>query len=209
MNNIVIWDWNGTLLDDVDVVIDIMNGVLSKRNLPLLTRERYRRVFTFPVKEYYKRLGFDFGKEKFEDLAIEFIEKYLVSYNKFKLYKGAEKTLASLKEKGYRQIILSAMNKAPLAEQVELFGLQKYFSDIIGIDDHFGKSKKDHGLEIIRKLEKGHKAIMIGDTLHDLEVAQAIGCKCILISHGHQDITVLSGAKAEIVSELKDVLDHV
>jgi phosphoglycolate phosphatase len=209
MNKIIIWDWNGTLLDDIDVVIDVMNGLLSKRNLPLLTRERYRNVFTFPIINYYKKLGFDFGKEKFEDLAIEFIEKYLVSYHRFKLYKGAEKTLACLKEEGYRQIILSATNKANLNEQIEIFGLQKYFSDIIGVDDHFGKSKKDHGLEIIRKLEKGHKATMIGDTLHDLEVAQAIGSKCILISHGHQDKAVLSGAKAEIVGELKDVLEYV
>ena len=62
----VIWDWNGTLLDDNWLCVEVMNTLLSSRNLPLLTLERYRDIFDFPVKNYYEKLGFNFKKESFE-----------------------------------------------------------------------------------------------------------------------------------------------
>ena len=73
----VVWDWNGTLFDDVALCIQVMNGMLEKRGLPQLAGpEQYRQVFTFPVEEYYKALGFDFGREPFSQLAVEYISEY-------------------------------------------------------------------------------------------------------------------------------------
>jgi len=77
---LILWDWNGTLLNDQTICIDAMNRLLVKRGLPLLTEEKYRRVFTFPVKTYYAQLGFDFAKEPFEIPALEFMEQYHVNY---------------------------------------------------------------------------------------------------------------------------------
>ena len=68
----VIWDWNGTLFDDTPLCVEIMGGMLAKRGLAPLDEGRYREVFTFPVRDYYARLGFDFGRESFADLAVEF-----------------------------------------------------------------------------------------------------------------------------------------
>ena len=62
----IIWDWNGTLLDDVDYCRSIINTILIKNNLPQLSFDRYREVFTFPVQDYYKEAGFDFNKVSFE-----------------------------------------------------------------------------------------------------------------------------------------------
>ena len=59
----IIWDWNGTLLNDAWLFVDIMNGVLSNRKLPLITVDDYRKLFCFPVKDYYKKLGFDLENE--------------------------------------------------------------------------------------------------------------------------------------------------
>ena len=73
----VVWDWNGTLFDDVALCIQVMNGMLEKRGLPRLAGpEQYRQVFTFPVEEYYKALGFDFSREPFSQLAAEYISEY-------------------------------------------------------------------------------------------------------------------------------------
>ncbi len=56
----LIWDWNGTLLDDVRMCVNVMNVLLDKYALPELTCEKYKQVFDFPVKDYYANLGFDF-----------------------------------------------------------------------------------------------------------------------------------------------------
>jgi len=73
----IIWDWNGTLLDDMDICISSMNRMLSKRELPELNIDKYRDVFTFPVIDYYKAIGFDFRKEPWDVAAHEFIWLYL------------------------------------------------------------------------------------------------------------------------------------
>ena len=62
----VVWDWNGTILCDVELGIEIMNGLLQQRRLALLTPASYRDLFTMPVQHYYARLGFDFAREPFE-----------------------------------------------------------------------------------------------------------------------------------------------
>ena len=89
----IIWDWNGTLLDDVDIVIGAMNTLLKRRNLPLLGKEKYKKIFTFPVKEYYAQLGFDFSIEPFEKLAVEYMTELNSDKYQFKLYSGVVKIL--------------------------------------------------------------------------------------------------------------------
>src|SRR5262245_43055202 len=50
----VIWDWNGTLLNDVTHAIDTINFLLEPRGLPLMSIERYREIFGFPIRRYYE-----------------------------------------------------------------------------------------------------------------------------------------------------------
>ena len=67
----IIWDWNGTLLDDLDVSMDALNSILTKEQLPLvLDKDEYRKYFQFPVIEYYKKVGFDFAKTPFPILSL-------------------------------------------------------------------------------------------------------------------------------------------
>ena len=68
--SIIIWDWNGTLLDDVSICIDIMNEILGRRGLDKLTRKKYQQIFRFPVIDYYRQLGFDFKRDSFENLSL-------------------------------------------------------------------------------------------------------------------------------------------
>jgi phosphoglycolate phosphatase len=70
----IIWDWNGTLLDDKWLCIESINLVLKARDLQPIDEERYSRIFRFPVKDYYKEVGFDFSTEPFERPAMEFIK---------------------------------------------------------------------------------------------------------------------------------------
>ena len=71
MLHTILWDWNGTLLDDVEVALAAMNEMLARRGLPLLQgREPYRDIFTFPVRVYYTAAGLDLSAEPFECRSI-------------------------------------------------------------------------------------------------------------------------------------------
>ena len=72
----VVWDWNGTLLNDVKVGVNTLNDMLGRRGLPLLSVEDYKEKFGFPVIDFYDRVGFDMEKESFHELSVDFVETY-------------------------------------------------------------------------------------------------------------------------------------
>jgi len=74
--NNIIWDWNGTMLNDAQYCVTCMNKVLTKRDMRLIDISDYRTHFTFPVKDYYEAIGFNFKLEDFEVPAMEFINEY-------------------------------------------------------------------------------------------------------------------------------------
>lgn len=202
----VIWDWNGTLLDDVDIVISSMNKLLIKRNLPFLTLERYKNIFTFPVEDYYLELGFDFKIEPFEKLAAEFIFEFSSQKHQFKLHLGTHEILNYFKELGINQSVLSASQEKSLCETIKNIGISQYFLKIVGLDNHCAVSKLDRGFRLLEELSINPKElVLIGDTLHDYDVANKLGCDCILISNGHQSYERFTGCNVVILKTLSDL----
>jgi len=189
----IIWDWNGTLINDTSICIEAMNQLLVIRNMQLLNKDIYQEKFTFPVKDYYENIGFDFKKEPFEKPALEFIDNYHALLPNAKLFNEVNTVLAGLKHAGYKMIILSAMEEESLKKSVNELGIGKYFDAIVGINNHFAKSKIERGKFIIKQMDiELSSTILIGDTLHDKEVADEIGCNCILVANGHQSHSRLS-----------------
>ena len=78
MNNIknIIWDWNGTIINDAYLFVDIMNQTLTKYNLKNITINDYKANFCFPIKTYWKNLGFNFDDSTFNKMNFEFIQLY-------------------------------------------------------------------------------------------------------------------------------------
>ena len=75
---LILWDWNGTLLDDVELCVDALNRLLARFGYPQrYDREQYRAIFGFPVQDYYARAGFDFARHSFDELARSFMEDYI------------------------------------------------------------------------------------------------------------------------------------
>jgi len=93
--------------------------MLKKRNKELMTLEKYRKIFTFPVKEYYEKAGFDFSKEDFEKPAIEFIDIYTEKLVGAPLFENTEVVLDFFKQKDFFQYIISAMEQKSLVKSVE------------------------------------------------------------------------------------------
>ncbi|HBZ67497.1 MAG TPA: HAD family hydrolase [Bacteroidales bacterium] len=202
----IIWDWNGTLLNDVSVCIGSMNKMLSQRGLPLLNEHRYRQIFTFPVKDYYDQLGFDDNKDPFEEIGLEFIRYFRESLPGVPLQEGAKNILAKIKADGHRQVILSAMEHQSLIKNVRHFQIDHWFDSIIGIDNDYGGGKS----HLVQKIKDIHsiapdECLMIGDTLHDAEVALQAGWNCALTASGHQSYNRLLVAGVPVFHDLNEI----
>jgi len=206
----VIWDWNGTLFDDVNWCLKVINTMLTKRGIKKLHDiSDYHDVFCFPIIEYYRNVGFDFERESFETLAAEFISLY--HFNKSgncKLHTNAETALSSIFESGVSQTILSASEINNLISQLNEFDISNYFDEILGISDIYAKSKLDIGRDYTtRKSIKN--AVLIGDTKHDYEVAMALGIDCILIPNGHQSKSALLLCGVPVLDDISRVAKHI
>ncbi len=204
--NHIIWDWNGTLLDDIDLCIVTINKMLSKRKLPQLTKETYREIFTFPVKKYYEKAGFDFTTEDWNIAAHEFIYEYLAEVNNCKLTPWAKELLSFFKLQGYKQTIISAMEHDELVKSVDHLNISTYFNHIGGINNHLASSKVENAMKYFSENAiNPRQALLIGDTLHDAEVANELGCNCILVASGHQSYTRLLSSGCEVIKSLEEI----
>lgn len=202
----VIWDWNGTLLDDAPVCVQVLNQVLAKYGKPLITLAKYRVQFGFPVEDFYQQLGFDFSVESYDAVADDYIEIYRQRQYDCPLHDGVPEVLDLCLRSGLTQSILSAYQQDLLTEIVGHFGLSSFFIRLAGRKDYFATSKVAEGQRLIRDLDlEPSQILMVGDTLHDHQVAQALGVDCLLIGRGHQDPSRLQGCGAPLLNSIHQV----
>jgi phosphoglycolate phosphatase len=202
----IIWDWNGTLINDVWLAVEAMNKMLAKRHLPGIDSKKYREIFDFPVTKYYLKLGFDFSKESFEELTVEFINVYYQCFNKCKLNEGVEVVLKKISDMGIHQSILSASKEDVLIEKIKYFGIDKYFCRIMGLENHYAESKVEEGKKWIAELNLNPQdVLLIGDTIHDYDVSKYMGCDCLLVANGHNSYERLVKLGVEVISTLREI----
>ena len=183
----IMWDWNGTILDDLTINFETINKLLSDRDLDTMASiELYKDLFGFPVIDFYEKIGFELKKEKFQDVARDYVREYYGRFFESEIFDGAEEVLRYVLFSGREQLIVSATEQESLLKQVEEFGIDHLFTEILGMGDIYAKSKVQLAERWMK--ERGARpseVLFIGDTTHDCEVAESIGCDCVLISSGH------------------------
>jgi phosphoglycolate phosphatase len=203
----IVWDWNGTLLNDTSLCHNIINSVLKSKNIKTLSLEDYRHIFDFPVKKYYAKAGFDFTEYSFEEVGKQWMDEYEIRKGETSLFEGAHDVLDYISSLGIGQSVLSAYSHDTLVEIINTHGLTKYFSHVTGLDHIYATSKLEIGRELIKKINvPPQKMVLIGDTLHDLEVAGDLGIHCILIANGHQSRERLLKSGSPVLNDIRELI---
>lgn len=206
----IIWDWNGTLWDDTWLCVEINNHMLQRRSLPEISVDTYRNTLCFPVLDYYCQLGFNYENDPYDRLAEEFIAEYEHRRFECALQEGARELIETLHARKIPQAVLSAYQHDTLLQAVDYFGLTPFFNDIIGLDDIYAAGKVENGKKYIAGLDLASSEVLfIGDTVHDFEVAQAMGVQCVLVSGGHNSRPRLETCNVPVVDTLLDVRRHI
>ncbi len=184
----IIWDWNGTILDDLQINFEVENALLSRRGRNLIKDlEEYQEKFQFPIIKFYESLDFDLENERFEDIAREYVLEFDERFYELEIFPDAESVIREFKYKGIEQIILSQTEQRWLEKQVRVHDIDYLFTELLGAKDIYVKGKVAIALEWITRNDiDTAQVLMVGDTLHDFEVAENVGCDCILIARGHQ-----------------------
>ena len=206
----IIWDWNGTLWDDTWLCVEINNHMLARRSLPLITIDIYRDKLSFPVSNYYCQLGFDYRTDPYNQLAEEFIAEYETRRFECALQPGTRELIETLHTQNIPQAVLSAYQHDTLLQAVNHFALTPFFEDVIGLNDIYAAGKVENGKQYMAGLDvTPDEVLFIGDTLHDFEVARAMGVRCVLIAGGHNSRPRLESCGVPVFNSLDDVRDHI
>ena len=202
----ILWDFNGTLMDDLALCIDSVNLLLTRRGMPTVDVDSYREAFCFPVENYYARVGLPSEGEDFVQVAHEWVDAYRSGEDTVRVREGVLDLLIKLKEAGIPQGVLSATQANMLKGQVEQLGLTPYFDLLLGREDIYARDKSSIAVAY-RNAHPHDQILMIGDTLHDYETARAGGFDCILVEGGHQSRRTLETAGCPVMRSFQEVAE--
>lgn len=199
----VLWDWNGTLLNDLAYAIGVRNRTFPPFRLPAIESiDDYYEQFTFPIRLYYERAGVT--DENFVEVAHAWMDEYVRGFYSVPLHEDAQDVLERFRRAGMKQVILSATKRDMLEEQVSQFPIRPYFDELLGLGDIYAGSKESIGRTYLQFSPIGpEETVVLGDTLHDADVAKAMGTRCILIARGHQSLQTLLTAGVPVTATLE------
>ncbi len=201
----VLWDWNGTLLDDLHYAIGVRNRVFPTFGLPTIdSLEAYYQQFTFPVKVYYERAGVT--DENFDQVAHAWMDAYVQGAPGIPLHGDAADTVHALRAAGIRQVMLTASKMEIVRQQLSYYpALEGCFDEVLALSDIYARSKEAIGCAYLQRCGiPARETVMIGDTLHDADVARAMGTQCLLVCRGHQSRATLETAGVPVCDSLAE-----
>ena len=207
----IIWDWNGTILNDNSAIVTTVNKLIQKKNLKEIDEQFLVMNSGHPVINLYKKLGFDLTGNNFDILCHEFFEEYSTLSRNCDLHVGAIELLRIFEDSNITQSILSAHNHEFLVRDVSYKGLIDKFSEILGSEDKHGKSKLEYGKQWLDKTThlKDKPILFIGDTDHDYETAQELGVDCVLVARGVQHKSRLTPLDCPVFDSLVEVREYL
>lgn len=204
----VVWDFNGTIINDVEASISSVNDMLIKRGRQKTDLLEYYEKIEMPIVRYYEKM-FDLSEDPLEILVKEYQEGYKRHFSEITLSDSIVETLSELQKRGVRQIILSSFKTEKIESLCEKFSIRQYFDEILGADNNRAESKIERGKSFANSLQDKKRAVAVGDLLHDWETAEAMGIDCILYSKGHQAKKDLLTSGVYVADSIKEVLNRI
>ena len=200
----ILWDFNGTVMDDMGASAGAVNAMLRKRNLPLISEEWYTLNLIMPLEAFYESVGFDMSAERIEEVSEEFQQEC----KKFPrpVFPEVMEALAHFQKMGIRQLLFSSLHHDTLIAQTKERVIAEYFEGIVGRQDRSLGGKEQ---AVATYLKEHHiepkEVLVVGDLTTDADMARYVGAPCALICKGHQHRTILEKTNAYVLNSAAEI----
>jgi len=205
----IVWDWNGTLLDDLHVVIEAVNRSMGLLGIDPIDEDGYRDHFTRPVRSFYDSLlGRLVSDLEWDRLNQGFHDHYYTLVPAARLAPDATEALRVVEEGGWRQSLLSMSPQPYLEWMVAAIGIEDFFEVIDGLSGPTGGTKAEHLKAHLAKLAVDPSgAVVIGDTPDDASAARHVGAAVVLYDGGSHHLPALEEVGVPIAHTLLEAVD--
>ncbi|MFD4123947.1 HAD family hydrolase [Streptomyces globisporus] len=198
----IVWDWNGTLLDDLSVMVDAVSACQEAIGEPAVDAATYRQQHCLPGRAFHDRLcGRPVTEAEWSVITETFAEHMAARHPPLRA--GAARLLAGISAQGHTQSLLSLTADARLRREVAQLHLDNFFRRIDG--RHAPAIPKSNALQ--RQLAAlgepdRRRVVLIGDTTDDAEAARACGVRAVLHTGGFETLEKLRTAGTPVVDSL-------
>jgi phosphoglycolate phosphatase-like HAD superfamily hydrolase len=200
----IVWDWNGTLLNDLDLVVRSVSASIARYGHDPIDADMYRDHYTRPVRAFYDSLfGRTVGDMEWEELNKTFHEVYYAGVDSAALADDALSTLKRVATRGMAQSLLSMSTHEHLVPTVRAHGIDRYFNLMTGMRQPTGEVKAEYlNRHLLDQGVDPRTAVVVGDTPDDHVAAKSVGARSILYDGGSHHRHVLDSQGAPVVSSL-------
>lgn len=178
----LLFDWSGTLVDDLPPTLYATNAVLAEHQIPAMSREEFRLRFRLPYPEFYEEM---LPGVAIADLEETFRTSFSQSPEGVTVLPHVREMLDWCRDREIRCFVLSSMDEGLFMEQARAFGLLDYFeaiyAGVIDKRDRIGEILTTHGLEI-------SSTAFLGDMAHDIATAKHGGIDSIALATGYDPV---------------------
>lgn len=203
----LVWDWNGTLLNDLQLAVASTNAVFATVGVAPISADEHRMKFRRPVADYYaEMLGRAVDDEEFSRLDKLFHEAYRAGLVTCRL---ADDAVAAMRSWTGSHSLLSMWFHEELVPAVERYGLSTYFRRVDGLRAAVGGDRKADYLarHLVELSLPGESVVLIGDSLDDAEAADSVGARCVLYTGGFTDLARLRASGRPLADTLTEAVE--
>ncbi|CAM5536773.1 HAD hydrolase-like protein [Streptomyces atroolivaceus] len=205
----LVWDWNGTLLDDIHAVLGATNAAFAEVDLAPITLEQYRETYCVPIPKFYERLmGRLPTPAEWERMDGLFHRHYSEQRVACGLTEGVEELLVRWQLGGRSQSLLSMYGHEHLVPVVRGYGIERHFVRVDGRTGPSGGSKAQHmerHFEVLGGIAP-ESAVVIGDAVDDAVAAAHVGARAVLYTGGSHSRSSLEAAGVPVVDTLAEAV---
>lgn len=202
----LVWDWNGTLLNDLDLVVACTNTAFAAVAGPVVSADEHRRQFRRPIVEYYAEvLGRAVDDEEFARLDRIFHDAYRAGLTTCAL---AADAMTAIRDWSGSQSLLSMWFHDELVPAVSRYGLSELFHRVDGLRATVGGDRKaEHLAAHLAALGiDGGSAVLVGDSIDDADAAVSVGARCVLYAGGFTDQSRLRASGHPVAESLTEAV---
>ncbi|MFJ6465590.1 HAD family hydrolase [Streptomyces sp. NPDC091387] len=203
----LVWDWNGTLLDDNIAVVGATNAAFGEVGVAPISLDQYRETYCIPIPRFYERLMGRLPTEaEWDVMDLAFHRHYTEQREGCGLTEGAAELLAQWQQAGRSQSLLSMYGHDELVPVVRGYGIESHFVRVDGRTGRSGGSKAQHMERHFAALDgiSPEHAVIIGDAVDDAVAAAHVGARAVLYTGGSHSRSSLEAAGVPVVDTLAE-----